>query len=290
VIHFGYFDSFDQVRGVSPLTSAIAQFQDVLEVSDYARAKAKITQLFALAITREVADFDDETDDGGGGYSVDFGKGPVKLELDPGDKADFLESKHPSTEFQSFMQVTLQAALKALDIPWSFYDEAYTNFFGSKAALMQYQQSCQSKRDDLRELLDRITVWRMSQWVANGTLQLPGGMTVNDLSWDWVPAGVPWWDSSKEVAGDLEAINGGLRTRTEIRRERFGDDWKDVIRKLAEEQAFMDEVGVSVTTKAPQPNLPQEEPTPDVDPAADEGTEDIDKEDGGEGTNDPGIE
>lgn len=247
VLHLGYFDAFDQIRGVSPLSAAITQFQDVLEVQDYARAKAKITQLFALAITREIADFDDETEDGAGGYSVDFGKGPVKLELDPGDKAEFLESRHPSTEFLEFMKVTLQAALKSLDIPWSFYDEAYTNFFGSKAALQQYQQACRAKRDDLKEILDRLTVWRMGQWIANGTLKLPRGVALSDLTWDWVPAGVPWWDTSKEVKGDLEAIAGGLRTRTEIRRERFGDDWRDVVRKLAEEEDYLEEMGVEVT-------------------------------------------
>ncbi len=115
VIQLAYFDSFDQVRGVSPLTSAIASFQDSLEVTDYARAKAKITQLFALAITREMADDDAELY--GDEYKVDLGRGPVKLELDPGDKAEFLESRHPSTEFQAFLTLSLQAALKSLDIP-----------------------------------------------------------------------------------------------------------------------------------------------------------------------------
>lgn len=296
VIQFGYFDAFDQVRGVSPLASAITQFQDVLEVSEYARAKAKITQLFALAITRETADFDDD-DDGSGEYQIDFGKGPVKIEMDPGDKAEFLESRHPSTEFVEFIKVTLQAALKALDIPWSFFDEGYTNFFGSKSALMQYQQSCVSKRQDLRELLDRITVWRMAQWISNGVLQLPAGMTLGDLSWDWVPAGIPWWDVQKEVAGDLAAIEGGLRTRTEIRRERFGDDWRDVARKLAEEKEFLDELGLDVSAASKSVHIYQrgdgnqlvDEPGPDVEDSADEGAGDPDIEDGGEGVNDPGA-
>ena len=35
--------------------------------------------------------------------------------LDPGDKAEFLESKSPSTEFQAFSQVMVSVALKALD-------------------------------------------------------------------------------------------------------------------------------------------------------------------------------
>lgn len=276
IMQLAYWDSFDQYRGVSPLASAIPEFQDCLEVKDYARAKAKVTQLFALAITREMADSDDE-EESGGEYRIDLGKGPVKVELDPGDKMDFLESKHPSTEFQAFLTMCLQSALKSLDIPWSFYDEAYTNFFGSRAALIQYLQSVKSKREDLREILDRITVWKVLQWVAEGVLTLPRGLLVEDLAWDWIPSGMPWWNPAQEVQGDVLAIANKLRTRTEIRRERYGDDWKDVVRKLAEEEEYMLELGLSPITTATPPGAP-------VDPrvAAGEEIEVDDSEDGEE--------
>jgi capsid protein len=264
VIQLAYFDSFDQVRGVSPLTSAIASFQDSLEVTDYARAKAKITQLFALAITREMADDDAELY--GDEYKVDLGRGPVKLELDPGDKAEFLESRHPSTEFQAFLTLSLQAALKSLDIPWSFYDEAYTNFFGSRAALIQYQQACKSKREDLKEMLDRITVWKIQQWMAAGILSMPAGVQqIDQIYWDWIPAGVPYWNPEQEITGDLMAVEGKLRTRSEIRREKYGDDWRDVVRKLAEERDYLSQYGFDESTEGlvsvpviAEPEVPQE--------------------------------
>lgn len=246
VIQLGYFDSFDQYRGVTPLASAIADMQDAMEVKDYARAKAKVTQLFALAITREMADADEET--GGDEYQVDLGKGPVKVELDPGDKMEFLESRHPSTEFQAFIILCLQCALKALDIPWSFFDEKHTNFFGSRSALIQYLMSCRAKREDLREVLDRITTWKILQWIAQGYLTLPAGYTVEDLSWDWVPAGVPWWNPEQEISGDVLAIANKLRTRSEIRRERYGDDWRDVVTRLKQEEDFMRSLGLDPST------------------------------------------
>jgi capsid protein len=264
VIQLAYFDSFDQVRGVSPLTSAIASFQDSLEVTDYARAKAKITQLFALAITREMADDDAELY--GDEYKVDLGRGPVKLELDPGDKAEFLESRHPSTEFQAFLTLSLQAALKSLDIPWSFYDEAYTNFFGSRAALIQYQQACKAKREDLKEMLDRITVWKIQQWMAAGILSMPAGVQqIDQIYWDWIPAGVPYWNPEQEITGDLMAVEGKLRTRSEIRREKYGDDWRDVVRKLAEERDYLTQYGFDESTEGlvtvpvmAEPGVPEE--------------------------------
>ena len=276
VIQLAYFDSFDQIRGVSPLTSAIASFQDSLEVTDYARAKAKITQLFALAITREMADDDAELY--GDEYRVDLGKGPVKIELDPGDKAEFLESRHPSTEFQAFLTLSLQAALKSLDIPWSFYDEAYTNFFGSRAALIQYQQSCKAKREDLKEALDRITVWKIQQWVAEGLLMMPAGVTnIDQIHWDWIPAGVPYWNPEQEINGDVMAIQAKLRTRSEIRREKYGDDWRDVVRKLHEEDEFLAQYGYSAD---PAPDAP-------MAPVVSTPTTEIEES---EGTNDEGPE
>ena len=73
---------------------------------------------------------------------------------DPGDRAEFLESKSPSTEFQAFSQVMVSVALKALDIPYSFYAENFTNYSGARQALLQYEQSAKIKRMDLQALLD----------------------------------------------------------------------------------------------------------------------------------------
>ena len=239
-LQVAYFDAFDQIRGVSPLVSAIASFSDAAEIKDLTLAKAKVHSLFALSITREMADMDDdESADDETDYQIDFGKGPVQLDLAPGDKASFLESKHPSTEFQSFMLMTLQSAIKSLDLPWSMFDESYANYSGSRAAIQGYLMTVKSKREDLKEILNRITAWRLRKFVNRGVLTLPAGYTVNDLKWDWIPAGQPWWDQQKEVAGDIAAIDAGLRTRSEIRRERFGDDWKTVIKKQAEEVAYM---------------------------------------------------
>ena len=258
VIHLGYFDSFDQVRGVSPFTSAVASMHDILEVKEYARLKAKVTQLFALAIYNESPQYVDNDNDPSTGYKVDFGNGPVQLELEKGDRADFLESRHPSTEFQSFITMSLQAALKSLDIPWSFYDEAYTNFFGSRAALIQYQQSCAWKRDRLKVVLDHITKWILSMWIVDGVLELPRGMTINDLSWEWIPNGVPWWNPEQEIAGDLAAIEAGLTTRSEVRRARYGDDWTDVVRRKASEDDLMRSLGLAVNTGYTAPVVQEE--------------------------------
>jgi len=228
MIGHGFFDRFDQVRGISPIAAALNTLQDVYEGFDYALARAKVSQLFALAIysAGETDDSDiaqeEAVDDESGRYKVDFGRGPLKLEFEPGDKAEFLESQQPSTQFREFTNICIAVALKALDIPFSFFDESFTNFFGSRGGVMQYLKACKAKREDVQELLDAISWWRLSMAVEDGELRLPRGMSVDDLAWQWVPDGVPWWDPAKEVRGHAMAVAAGFDTFEHVVRESGG--------------------------------------------------------------------
>ena len=137
------------------------------------------------------------------------------------------------------------AALKSLDIPYTFYDEKHTNFFGSKAALSLYLKACEPKRNDLREMLRKVTAWKLRQWILSGLLVLPAGMTIADVRFEWIHDGLPWWDMSKEVKGDVEAINATLTTRTDVCKQRGLGSWKKIIDRLSEEQEYMESKGVT---------------------------------------------
>lgn len=225
--HFhGYFTRLDQTRGVSPLVSALNSFRDAYENIDLALAKAKVSQLFALAITRNADVAAGEVGEDGTGYSVDFGKGPIVLDLEPGDDAKFLGEQTPSPAFQQFMTSVCMLALKALDIPYSFFDEAHTNFFGSRGAWLHYERSAVSKRRNIGELLATLTQWRFQYGLATKTLDLPRGMSFPALlkAAVWVPRGMPWWKPTEELAGDLMAISAGLTNPERVARERDGGD------------------------------------------------------------------
>ena len=249
----GYFDRFDQFRGISPLTTALNPLRDLYEGIDLALMKMKVAQLLAMIFYTESSDGvgthtalgdGDETPQK---YEVDFGQGPIKLELDPGDRAEFLDTKHPSSEFQAFIEVVLQIAIKALDIPYSFYNESFTNFFGSRAAWLHYQRSAKAKQGDLKDLLDDITFWRLSNAVLDDELELPRGMAVADIEWEWVPRGMPWWDPGKEINGDLLAIGAGLDNPQRIVKERGRGDWYKNVDQIAEAIAYAKRAGVPLS-------------------------------------------
>lgn len=258
ILH-AYYERIDQVRGISPIASGFNALRDCYENFDYALAKAKVASMFGLVLYRDALDGVAPTtreEAAGTGeptcakdkYGIDFDRGPVLLDLDDGEKAEFLENKTPPTEFQEFSKLMISVALKSIDIPYSFFDEAYTNFFGSRAALMLYIQSAKTKRDNLRRLLRHLTDWRIRLAVEDGELTLPRGMDASQIKYEWIPEGVPWWDPSKEIAADIAAIDSTLRSRREIRKERYGDDWFRVVDELDEENKYLAAKGITPMT------------------------------------------
>lgn len=246
LILFGYLDRFDQIRGVSPLAAAMNTYADCYEAFDYALMRMKISQIFGAVFTRATTDDNDpldqveetaegeETDPAEPKYGkIRWGGSPVQLDLDEGDDLKFVESHNPSTEFQAFSQTMIQIALKALDIPYSFFAENYSNYSGARQALLQYEQAAKVKRKDLRELLDEVTLWRMILWSQDGPL---AGVALDDLAWQWVPTGMPWIDPLKEVQAQLQALGAGLTSRQRILRETGDGDFDAVVRELKYEK------------------------------------------------------
>jgi capsid protein len=254
----GYYSRFDQYRGVSPIVAALNDFRDVYENFDLAKAKAKVSQLFAMAFYRTAedaaGDVSEDPDDEGNplkhSYKVDFAKGPTLLDLDPGDRAEILESKNPSSEFQNFGLMVIMAALKSLDIPFSFYDESHTNFFGSRGAWLHYKTTCEQKQQNLQKVLNRWTAWRVQLGIQDGEITLPRGKTLSDLNWEWVPRGMQWWDAAKEVTGDLKAMGAGLDNPYRICQERDRGTFEENIRMIAKAKKFAAGLGVELSFEA----------------------------------------
>lgn len=294
VIHYGFFDRYaqDQVRGVSPLVAGLNPLRDVYENFTYALLKAKVSQLFALAFYRDAEEAPlaiDDIPDGSGRADEDFDhvqaprgfqafvKSDTRyVDMDAGEKVEVIESKTPSSEFQNFTQLVIQVAIKCLDIPYSFYDESHTNFFGSRAAWLHYERSCKDKRDDQIEMRTDYTRWKLAQWFVSGELTLPAGMLPSQVKFEWIPRGMPWWDPSKEINGAVQSIQNGLDTPQRICRA-TGTDFYDNIDAIAQATEYA--LGAGVTPAWAVPDKPDQEPieTPQ-EPNTDDDGEDIEDE------------
>jgi len=272
-IHHGYFDRIDQVRGVSPLSSAYASLRDVYENYSLALLRSKIEQLFALVFTREGDDAageisggdDEDGNEDKSKYTIDFGAGPVVLDMDPGDDAKFLNSNNPSSQFQAFNEAVLILCLRSLDLPYSFLREDFSNFFGSRGAWLLYDRACEDKRADNHSLLTKWTRWKYRQLIAAGEIKLPRidgrRLTVDDEPWEWTPRKMPWWKPSEEIKGNLLAIGAGLSSPQKVCQENDQGDWYENIDQIAKAAKYAQDNGVKLSFD-PGPDTPGQ-PGPD---------------------------
>lgn len=246
---YGFFDRYDQVRGVSPLACALNSLQDIYEAKVYALGRMKIDQLWALAVYREKSEeLGDSTD-----YTkLPIADGPVIADMDPGDRMEAIQSSQPSTQFQDFMQRAIQFSLKALAIPYSFFDEAYTNYSGARQHLLQYEQSAKVRRTEHFEMRDEIIEWRVRMFVMDGELP-PEVLAPGRFNWEWVAAALPWIDPLKEAQAKLLLLNANLESEINLAKAQ-GREFSDIVaeRKLAAKMIL--DAGLTAVTQ-PDPNV-----------------------------------
>lgn len=254
VFTLGYFERFDQVRGVSPLASALSLMQDYFESIDSSFLKVKLAAAFGLVTYRDSLDpFPGTTatvdSDGDGimdsGFEVNLSNGPFSLELGQEDRAEVLESRSPATEVVNFLAMASELIVKCLDLPVSFLDESRPTFHGGHAGLKNYQRSCREKQADIIDFLNSITDWRLAMAVADGEIALPSGMQFDDVEWEWVPAGMPYWNEEKELASEIAAIAAGL-DNLEDAAKRHGRDFYENCVANARAMAKAEELGVDI--------------------------------------------
>lgn len=212
--------------------------QDVYENKAYGLAKAKMGQFFGMALYRGTND--------GEGETPDPTKGAMILEMERDDKAEFLNDRNPSNEWKNFMEMVISMALKALDIPFSFYMENFTNFFGSKSALILYLKSCVAKRRNLRERW--LNPW--TEWQLNGLRMRPEFRALNQfetIPFRWIALGTPWANPLQEVQASIMEIGMGMTSRKRKVMEIYGEDVFDIIDEIKAEENYMKEAGVSVS-------------------------------------------
>jgi len=255
---FAHVGRLSQTRGVSPLAAAANRICDLYESFGYAINKAKLSQLLGFFFKSQALEGlgRTATEDGENRYSIKFDQGGIfHLEGDPGDELQLIANNTPSVEFQSFMSAMIHVSLLVLDLPFSFYDESATNFFGSRAAWLHYARSCAPKRRRHIRARKWFTDWLIGQKILSGELRPPRSANISRTAFRWVASGMPWWNPGQEIAADIKAIGAGLDTPQRICLERGRGTFEDNMRAISEALTFARSLGVQVewdaATKAP---------------------------------------
>jgi lambda family phage portal protein len=244
----GYFTRFDQSRGISPLLAALNTNQDLAEAFEYTLIKTKFHAMLGMAIERDSSSNDDPWNHGsstelnsngqtGTKYNFEMQPG-LKLELEPGDKVNMLESKTPNEEFVPYTDAMLRCALLALDIPFSFYSSQQFSYNAGRQDTIRYVKSAKQKQDKNRDVRDDITAWWLQEWLIAGDITLEEYNKAIDNGWRWQATGTPLIDPSKEVPAMAQSIANGLKSRSEFIDE-MGGDFRETAQLLKmEEETF----------------------------------------------------
>lgn len=263
IIFGGYFQRFDQIRGISPMASAVNTFLDVVECNEALLLKCKKHGMFGLAIMSEGSDesgfneYDGETgaesdvDTDKYDFQMDMG---LKIELEQGDKVDMFESKTPSNEYQDYVTLMLRIALLAFDIPYSFFNSKESSYSASKQDRADYELSASHKRDTNIDALEDIADWRLPSLLA----EIEGAPS--EIEYEFIPQGTPWIDELKEVQAAQMRISAGISNRTlECKKKNL--DFTDINEQAGIEEKQIKTNDVSVVIGQPGQALIGEEKT-----------------------------
>lgn len=247
VWHHGYFDRLEAARGNGLINSGLEALVDTYEIYDYAKAKAKVQQLFALAIYQDAAKspapVTQVSGEAGGEdaeYEINFGKGPIPLILRPGDRAEFLSAANGPGLDPKFLQDLVTLCLAALDIPYCFWDPSAANYNGGRNMVILYVKSAMAKRKPIQQFLADWTAWQLERAFVGGDLLEPSA----PLDYAWLPTGVPFWNPAVEVNAAIKAIEEGLDSRQRVVAETLGRDWLDVVEECSFERETLESAGL----------------------------------------------
>jgi len=278
MIFGAYFEgSFDQTRGISPLSSALNFHQDMISGWAWTLLKIKAHAILGWAIMSE----DDEDDENDGmdtttqegtdtdetedpevetdsdRYDITIQDGLYKLELNKGDKVDLLSSETPNSEIVPWSELVIRVILLCLDIPYSIYNSFRSSSSAGIADPNNYKKLCKPKQADNQEALDEYTEFilhfdRKSEEADDELIRrlkaldkvlAKHSLTVDDIRWKWIPSGLPWYSKVQEITGDALAIAIGQDSPQRACNRR-GLNIYDIIDETAEAYEYAKDKGV----------------------------------------------
>lgn len=243
----GYFQRFDQLRGISPLSTALNNAIDLYEAFDCQLIKAKMHAMFGVAIYSDAASpsgFSSENAGTDGKPDYDFELRPgLKLQLDPGDKIETIESRTPSTEFREYSLLVIRLILLALDLPYSFFDSMGASYSAKRGDLQDYQKATAKHKRRIKRCLDNITAWQLDRMISDRRIVLP--RSVSGVKWEWRPAGVPWIDPEKEANGHALQVANGFTSPQRVCKSR-GEDFFEILDEIEAAQKEIKTRGIEI--------------------------------------------
>jgi lambda family phage portal protein len=157
------------------------------------------------------------------------------------------DPKRPGNAYAAFVKQILRACARGLGLSYTTFasDAEATSYSSIRDGSIQERDKWRGLQEFLAEHLCQAVFEQWLKWnIDSAELDVPASMFEEVLYPQWRGRGFDWVDPSKDTKADIEAVNAGLKTRTEILAER-GRDFDEVMAEFAHENEVMEELGLS---------------------------------------------
>jgi lambda family phage portal protein len=256
-----------QIRGVPWVAPAMVRLWLLDQYDDAELDRKKVAAMFAGFVTRpgpdDVMGEDSAQKDADGAALVGLQPGTMQLLL-PGEDIKFSDPADVGGSYESFQYRTLLACCAAMGMPYTNVtgDLRQANYSSLREGKLEFRRRIeQFQHNTLIYQLCR-PVW--NRWLGDaalsGALELPG-LAENPASYlavKWIPPKWDWVDPLKDRKAEIEAIEAGLKSRSDVI-ESEGYDSEEVDRRIAADRAREAELGLSFG-RTSQGQKPADEP------------------------------
>lgn len=239
-----------QLRGVSRFSPALVKLFLLDQYDDAELDRKKVAAMFVGFVRRPERDFDNgnETDDRGEPL-LPLEPGQLQT-LDDGEDITFSTPADVGGNYESFQYRTLLQVAAALGLPYANLsaDMLKANYSNTRAALLEFRRRIEAFQHSVLVFQLCRAVW--ARWM--GTAVLSGQLDLLDyeqrradyLDCSWLPPRWDWVDPLKDIRAEINAIEAGLKSRTQAIAER-GFDAAMVDAEIAGDHRREDSLGLS---------------------------------------------
>ncbi|MDD9922973.1 MAG: phage portal protein [Boseongicola sp.] len=247
-----------QIRGVPWLAPAMAKLWLLDQYDDAELDRKKVAAMFAAFITRpapeDVMGEEGLPRDDDGAALLGLQPGTMQLLL-PGEDVKFSDPADVGGSYEAFQYRTLLACCSAMGVPYTNVtgDLRQANYSSLREGKLEFRRRMEQFQHNVMIFQLCRPVWRrwMEDAVLSGALGIADFATIPGryLPAKWIPPKWDWVDPLKDRKAEIEAINAGLKSRSDVI-ESEGFDAEEVDRRIAADRAREESLGLKFDAEA----------------------------------------
>lgn len=184
VLHIMQRERAGQVRGVPLLAPVLEALKQLGRYTDAEIEAALLSSMITIFVQQDIASNlppfgeiipPDRQMDAADKSSVEIGPGAV-VDLNPGEKIETFDPKHPVTSFDKFADAIVKQIGAALEIPQEVLFKTFgSNYSAARGALNEFWRTCEMQRDWFAsDFCQPVYEAWFAEAVARGRIRAPG--------------------------------------------------------------------------------------------------------------------